>query len=90
MYVLAALSNSKIYGTYCMSPQDGAFDFTEFTESEDTKVTQLPYSHQDAESSSARGVQLHITVEKTVQCDNDGLSGPSEALPTLKSEYPRF
>jgi hypothetical protein len=81
------LSDSKIYGTYCMSPQDGAFDFT--AESEDTKVIQLTYSHQDAESSSTRGVQLHITVEKTVQYDNDEVSGPSpEALPTLESKYP--
>jgi len=65
---------------------DGAIDFTD---SEDNKAMQLPYSHQerDAESSSARGVQLHITVEKTVQYDNNGLSGPSEALPTLLSKY---
>lgn len=71
-----------------MGRQDGGFDFTD---TEDSKPTQLPYSQQDAESSSARGVKLHITVEKTVQYDNDGLSGPSlaEALPTLKSEYAR-
>ena len=34
-----------------------------------------------------RGMQLHITVEKTVQYDNnDGVPGPPpEALPTLES-----
>jgi len=43
---------------------------TDFTESQDTKAMQLTYAPQDAESSSAQGVQLHITVEKTVDYDN--------------------
>jgi len=63
---------------------DGAPDYAE---ADDVKASQFTYSPQDAESSSMRAMQLHITVEKTVQYDNsDGMPGPPpEALPTLES-----
>jgi len=72
--------------SHTCSPHDGGIDFTE---TQDTKGMQLTYTPQDAESSSARGVQLHITVEKTVDYDPyNGISGLSpETLPTLESKY---
>lgn len=64
----------------------------DYAEAEDTKAMPFGYSSQDAESSSTRGMQLHITVEKTVKYDNsDGVSGPSpEPLPILESKYDNY
>lgn len=78
------LSDFAIYSAYCLDLQDGAPDYAE---ADDVKASQFTYSPQDAESSSMRAMQLHITVEKTVQYDNsDGMPGPPpEALPTLES-----
>ena len=48
-----------------------------FSGVEDTKGT-LTYTPQDADLAAKQGMQLHITVEQTVQYDgNDGVSGPS-------------
>lgn len=65
---------------------DGALDFPE---AGDTKGMHLPYSADGFETSSMQGVQLHITVQKTVQYNtDDNGSGPSppEYLPTLRAE----
>ncbi len=69
-----------------MGPQDGTIGFADAGE---TKGMRLTYSPQDDEVSSTQGVQLHITVEKTVQYDTDDrMSGPSPAaLPTLESMH---
>ncbi|KAH8987578.1 hypothetical protein EDB86DRAFT_3082143 [Lactarius hatsudake] len=53
-------------------PPDGTIDFAD---GEETKGMQITYPPQDIETSSKQGVQLHITVEKTVQYDS--ASGPS-------------
>lgn len=68
-----------------MSPQDRTFDFSE---PGDTKgVPYLTYSEAD-QLASTQAVQLHITVEKTVQYDtDDGGSGQPEDLPTSESKY---
>ncbi|KAH9071537.1 hypothetical protein EDB83DRAFT_2517350 [Lactarius deliciosus] len=56
-------------------PPDGTIDFANGGE---TKGMQITYPPQDVETSSKQGVQLHITVEKTVQYDTDDCaSGPS-------------
>ncbi|KAI9447667.1 hypothetical protein H4582DRAFT_15103 [Lactarius indigo] len=67
-------------------PPDGTIGFAEGVE---TKGMELTYSPQDAETSSKQGVQLHITVEKTVQYDtDDGASGPPpDGLPILESKH---
>ncbi|KAH9021161.1 hypothetical protein EDB85DRAFT_437605 [Lactarius pseudohatsudake] len=65
-------------------PPDGTIDFADGGE---TKGMQITYPPQDVETSSERGVQLHITVEKTVQYDtDDGASGPSP-LPILRPKH---
>lgn len=66
---------------------DGTLDFAEAGETKG--ATYVTYSPEGGETSSMQGVQLHITVEKTVlyDTDDDG-SGPSpEYLPTLKSKH---
>lgn len=75
---------SKIHSTYCMSPQDGTT--IDFAEAGETKGMHLTH---DGESSIRQGVELHITVEKTVQYDIEGgESGSSpEALPTSESKH---
>jgi len=81
---LPVLLPSAFSSTRTPLAPDGAINYAE---AEDFKASQFTYAPQDAESSSTRAMQLHITVEKTVQYDNnDGVSGPSpEPLPTLDS-----
>lgn len=69
-----------------MSPQDRSLDFASAGE---TKGMELTYPPEGGELSSTQAVQLHITVEKTVQYDtDDGESGPSPGgLPTLGSRH---
>jgi hypothetical protein len=65
---------------------DGTLDFAEAGETKGASY--LTYTPEGGETSSMQGVQLHITVEKTVQYDtDDDGSGPSpEYLPTLDSK----
>lgn len=80
-YVLAV--QSKIHNTYCMIPQDGEVDSSD---AGDTKGMDMRYLSHDREASPARGVQLHVTVEKTVECHDVPGTSP-EDLPTLDSKY---
>jgi len=86
---LPVLLPSAFNNTQTPLVPDEAMDYAE---AEDTKAMPFGYSSQDAESSSTRGMQLHITVEKTVKYDNsDGVSGPSpEPLPILESKYDNY
>jgi len=76
------LPSSLGYATRSPHVPDGSLDFGEAGE---TKM-RLTYTPEVDELSSTQAVQLHVTVEKTVQYDtDDGGSGPlPEDLPILE------
>ncbi|KAH8982825.1 hypothetical protein EDB92DRAFT_1952076 [Lactarius akahatsu] len=53
----------------------------------ETKGMQITYPPQDVETSSKQGVQLHITVEKTVQYDTDDCASGPSPLPILEPKH---
>ncbi|KAH9002484.1 hypothetical protein EDB86DRAFT_3074254 [Lactarius hatsudake] len=65
-------------------PPDGTIDFAD---GEETKGMQITYPPQDIETSSKQGVQLHITVEKTVQYDTDDCASGPSPLPILEPKH---
>ncbi|KAI9467365.1 hypothetical protein BJY52DRAFT_65636 [Lactarius psammicola] len=78
------LPSSFSHGIRTPPPRDGTIDFAEEGETKGRHLTCSPQLEDD-ELSPRGGVQLHITVEKTVQYDG-GVSGPSPAaLSTLGS-----